>query len=245
MLSLLTRPFLLQPQFLDETPRDPSAPSHVMHLPPSLADPASGATSQLYSLAGNVLRQYGPAAVAAGSALLHPMNGRAPSVRREGPATLHRQSNEQMRNLGVQSSYASGSSSAGPPYQPRERTISSQSRDSSSSASSSPQYSNNPPPGYRPNTYHPRSVSAGPYPVMGGNNGGGRGSVGSRIERSFVGGYGFEEIRKDELGDYPPVKAVAMEPPMTPGGTRRSWWFWGQQEVAARGVDDGRAKKDE
>lgn len=212
-----------------------------MHQPPSLADPASGATSQLYSLAGNVLRQYGPAAIAAGSALLHPMNGRAPSVRREGPATLHRQSNEQMRNLGVQSSYASGSSTAVPPYLPRERTISSQSRDSSSSASSSPQYSKNLPPGYRPNTYHPRSVSAGPYSGASGNNGASR-DPGARLERSFVGGYGFEEIKRDELGDYPPVKAVAMEAPLSPGGTRRSWFFWGQQQAEGGSVDGGHAK---
>lgn len=91
-------------------------------------------------------------------------------------------------------------------------------QDSSYSGSSS---STAPPP------FHPRSVSAGQrassYTP--------RDPVAARIDRSFVGGYGFEEIGKDELGDYPPIHAAAMAPgPSSPGGTKRaSWWWWGQQ----------------
>lgn len=51
----------------------------------------------------------------------------------------------------------------------------------------------------------------------------------ARIERSFVGGIGFEEIEKDELGDYAPllpnkVAGGAGGSTAVGGG---SWWKWG------------------
>ena len=245
----------MQPQLL-EIPDEP--PVQNIRHPPTLSDPASGATSQLYSMAGNVLRTYGPAAVAAGSALLHPMNGRQPQPPPQPPRprTASSSRTEAMRGLGVGTgerprtmsipssqagnerqrveSFASGRSTASSmtKAQARARRLeleaqlaeidsgsSSAAHDSSYSSSSSPPSSG----------LHPRSVSAGQYldhslfvP---------RDPVAARIDRSFVGPYsGFEEIGRDELQDFPPIHAAAMEPgSVSPGGTKRqSWWWWGQ-----------------
>lgn len=65
-----------QPQLFEEIPFDPTGVVPVQTRPPTLADPASGATAQLYSLAGNLVRTYGPVALAAGSALMHPIETR-------------------------------------------------------------------------------------------------------------------------------------------------------------------------
>lgn len=71
----------------------------------------NGASNGLYTLAGNYLRTYAPAALAAGTALLHPMSGRTPSVSRRGdnPSVTSTRS-EQMRSLGVASAsgYSTG-----------------------------------------------------------------------------------------------------------------------------------------
>lgn len=113
--------------------------------------------------------------------------------------------------------------------------------------------------------YHPRAVSAGHPPSLSAGGGGGRtppsahrsaspvrGSpaprdpVAARIERSFVGGYDFEEVSREEAGEWPAVRAVAMEPP--PEGRRQSaggsWWGWGRKEEGAAGEVEGEGKKD-
>ena len=110
----------------------------------------------------------------------------------------------------------------------------------------------------QPRIYHPRAVSAG-HPASlsaGGSTPPFRGPrshspasgspaprdpVATRIERSFVGGYDFEEVSRDEVGDYPAVRAEAMRPP--PEGRRQSaggsWWSWGRREEveAEEGVE--------
>ncbi|KAI5480954.1 hypothetical protein MNV49_006764 [Pseudohyphozyma bogoriensis] len=221
----------LAPQLLEA---EGNPPAQTVPHPPTLADPASNATSNLYNLAGNVLRTYGPAAVAAGTALLQPMNGRAPSVRKV-PSR-----GEQMRSLGVDADRlraegaSTGRTASLTSLQTRQRRAeleaqiaeidsassppSSSSRSSHSSAESSPYRQAYP-------SYHPRSVSAGPYPAslsvgrgdertassssLGPGGDVPRDPVAARIERSM---YGFEEINKTELGDYPPPKAAAMQP---------------------------------
>ncbi|KAM0756355.1 hypothetical protein T439DRAFT_321059 [Meredithblackwellia eburnea MCA 4105] len=242
------------------------------------ADPGTG----LYSLAGNVFRTYAPAAVAAGSALLHPMNGRAPSIR--APTTSSSARQEQMRSLGVAGGERPRTTSVPTSYAGSERgkdgyntgrtsslgltkaqvrsrraeleaqlaeidTMSDSSATPSSHSTSASSSAASPP--YRPPSYHPRSVSAGPYPTSADPSGVyvPRDPVAARIERSFVGGYGFEEIKRDEVRDYPPsgVAAVgARSGPVSPGGTSRraSWWFWSQGAPVEEGGVPVEKKKD-
>lgn len=251
-------PFSVQPQlFANDTTGDAvsgPAPSQAPTDPPPAYHHGSSPTSGLYNLAGNYIRQYGPAAVAAGAALLQPMNGRAPSVRAAPNAAASSRA-DQMRSLGVgaeqnvASASASGMSSTLTRVEARRRRAeleaqlaalepdsstssfpSSPSSHSTRSASSSVPLSATTQASQR--IFHPRSASAGPYPtsLSAAQNDSGvpRDPVAARIERSFVGGYGFEEIRKEELGDYPPVVAAAMQRPSlstaSPGG---SWWRWG------------------
>lgn len=244
-----------QPQLFrqsNEDGHDPNQipPPHLMNQPPSLADPASGAAAQLFSLAGNVFRQYGPAAVAAGSALLHPMKGRAPSVRRVDP---HQQQQSDI-GLGNASGYDVTTSSRAPSStKPGVRsrrepsatesvsTVSSPGSYASSSHPSSPQYQ----PPQRQQAMGSRSVSAGQVPSFGMSASSSSHTISgaaahasgpSRIHSSSAisslaqqqqqsssstrdghqsasnsstsssngggGGHGFEQIRREELGDY-------------------------------------------
>lgn len=260
-------PSSFQPQLFEIAPND-APPAQIIRQPPTLADPGSGATAQLYSLAGNVLRMYGPAAVAAGSALLHPMNGL--SVR--DPATSSSSSStDGMRRLSIAdrgrpSSANTPSSMAGLEFPDGRDSFTSgrasmtkaQSRirraeleaqlaeiEAASSMSSSSSRSSTSAP-YK--AYHPRSVSAGPYPSATTDPRGvyvPRDPVAARVERSFVGGYGFEEIGRDEIQDFPPITAKAMVPP-SPGGTSRggSWWWWGGQGTETGNIDVGSERKD-
>ncbi|KAK4703019.1 hypothetical protein P7C70_g3203, partial [Phenoliferia sp. Uapishka_3] len=243
----------LAPQLLDEAP-NPEPPAQMIRHPPTFNDPASGATAQLYNIAGNVIRTYGPAAVAAGTALLHPMNGRMPQpvrvppgppARDDGMRGLGAGNGERPRTASFPSSYYSGNERSQAESSGRASLTKTQARlrraeleaqiaeiesgQSPSSSSSSSSASSTPPPGM---SFHPRSVSAGPYVGSGTDSAYiPRDPVAARIDRSFVGGYGFEEIGRDELGDYPPIHAAAMDPGSTsPGEAKRgSWWWWGQQ----------------
>jgi receptor expression-enhancing protein 1/2/3/4 len=180
----------------------------------------------LYGLAGNVLRNYGPAALAAGSALLHPMNGRAPSVRR--PSADARGTGQE--DLGISSSRIPNPNSS----RPRDRTTSYQPQSSrplhpnfppssssgSSSTSSSPNYPINAP------SQFSRSVSAGNFPSTSRDQGSNTG----KIDRSL---YGFEPIDKTELQDWPAVRNVAMDKREEQSGGGRGgggWWPWSPRE---------------
>ncbi|KAL8283609.1 hypothetical protein RQP46_005404 [Phenoliferia psychrophenolica] len=236
-----------------EAPNEP--PAHNARHPPTLTDPVSGATSQLYSMASGVLRQYGPAVVTAGSALLHPMNGRQPPPPPppSRPRTASSSRTEAMRGLGVAGnerprtrsipisqagnerqrveSFTSGrsvSSMTKAQARLRRAELEEQLREIESGDSSSPGYDSSYSNSSSPPTagLHPRSVSSGPYPSFIP-----RDPVAARIDRSFVNSYGgFEEISPDELQDFPAIHAAAMHPgSVSPGGTKRaSWWWWGQ-----------------
>ncbi|ORY72207.1 TB2/DP1, HVA22 family-domain-containing protein [Leucosporidium creatinivorum] len=240
---------------------------HPNGPPPSYDQPSSTAGG-LYNLAGNYLRQYGPAAVAAGTALLHPMNGRQPSVRSPTTSTnapTNRRA-DQMRSLGLGHSTSeplvptSGISTATLTREEARRrraeleaelaAINSEnSYDSSPSSHSTRSASSSaaaPTPQYQQRILHPRSASAGhpsslsaaagntgrrtPSPSgLSNHEGIPRDPVAARIERSFVGGIGFEEIERDELGDYKPL--LPSKPGGGAGGSTAvgggSWWKWG------------------
>lgn len=135
--------------------------------------------------------------------------------------------------------------------------MSTSSAPSSSSASNrSVSSSAAPPPYSAQRSSHPRAVSAGAYPssLSAGGFGGGpdqsrrapspagsntsgsatvdsngvpRDPVAARIERSFVEGVGFEEIRRDEVGDFPPAVESRR---LSTGVGNGSWWRWGASQ---------------
>ncbi|KAM0792230.1 hypothetical protein ACM66B_004926 [Microbotryomycetes sp. NB124-2] len=236
------------------------------------ASTSSGAAG-LVNLAGNYLKQYGPAAAAfaAGTKLLQPMNGRSASVRepRQTGSRSHQQQQDQMRSLGLGHSpsepnlssavRASGSSLLSRAEVRRRRAeleaelaalssdastvlsspaaSSASNRSVSSSFGALPSY-----PAARQSQAAPRSVSAGSYPAsLSAGHGIGdrrtpspsnvdgtpRDPVAARIERSFVGGVGFEEIRADEVGDFPPAVESRRLSTGVGGG---SWWRWGASQ---------------
>lgn len=237
-------------------------------------------------MAGHYLRQYGPAAVAAGTALLHPMNGRQPSVRTPATSSNTPTSRrpDQMRSLGLGHSTSeplvstSGSSTATLAREDARRrraeleaelaaiNSDASSYDSSPSSHSTRSASSSaaaPTPQYQQRIFHPRSASAGhptslsagagasgnrtPSPSGLGNEGGGgvpRDPVAARIERSFVGGVGFEEIEKDELGDYAPLlpnmAGVGAGGSTAVGGG--SWWKWGAGQQGAEAEAEAQRK---
>ncbi|KAK4058937.1 hypothetical protein OIO90_000383 [Microbotryomycetes sp. JL221] len=261
------------------------------------SSPAAG----LVNLAGNYLRQYGPAAAAfaAGHKLLHPMNGRAASVREQHRPTSaqsrpqQQQQQEQMRSLGLGQSpsephlpsaiRASGSSLLSRNEVRRRRaeleaelaalsydvstTLSSPPPSSSSSSSSSSTTLNNrsvsssaPPPSYgglrqQQQGQQTRSFSAGSYPTSltastaidrrntqpssNPNQQQETSNRDSRIERSFV-AQGYEEIRAEEFGDFPPVVESRRLSTGVGGG---SWWRWGQGQAPAPGAEGTTSKK--
>ncbi|SCZ97718.1 BZ3500_MvSof-1268-A1-R1_Chr4-3g07403 [Microbotryum saponariae] len=205
-------------------------------LPTKNRPDAPNPTSGLANLAGNYLRTYAPAAIAVGTAFFHPMKGREPTVQARnasGPATGSSRAMraEQMRSLGVASEIppsASTSATLNRSSDARQRrraeleaelaglgssSPSLGSSDSTPSNSASSSYSANAPTLKR---FNPRSVSSG----------GSRLASESSEPRSVASS--FEEIRKDELGDYPPV------PPTGPRSGQRSsstgvaggWWKW-------------------
>lgn len=188
----------------------------------------------LYSMAGNVLRQYGPAAVAAGSALLHPMNGRNDVLRNDASGSSSRSSEprshvvqssrarraqleaelaalDSVSTVSTPSSYGPSSSSGSSPYQPR--VLQPRSTSAGNVASLAP----------GPST---RSRGPSPSPSMGDLTA----LRDGRRDRSLG---GYDQIGKDDLTDYPPNSAGPAELPTTPGGTRRaSWWFWSKESEA-------------
>ncbi|SGY72567.1 BQ5605_C005g03183 [Microbotryum silenes-dioicae] len=213
-----------------------SASGGAAARPPTNRPDAPNPTYGLANLAGNYLRTYAPAAIAAGTAFFHPMKGREPTVQARnasGPATGSSRAMraEQMRSLGVASelpSSASTSATLNRSSDARQRrraeleaelaglgssSPSSGSSDSTPSNAASSSYSANAPTLKR---FNPRSVSSG----------GSRLTSESREPRSVASS--FEEIRKDELGDYSPV------PPTGPRSGQRSsstgvaggWWKW-------------------
>ncbi|KAK4053740.1 hypothetical protein OIV83_001396 [Microbotryomycetes sp. JL201] len=237
--------------------------------------PTSGpGTAGLFNLAGNYLKQYGPAAAAfaAGHKLLQPMNGRSASVREQRPSgSRSNQQQNQMRSLGLGHSpsepnlpsavRASGSSLLSRAEVRRRRAeleaeLAALSSETSTILSSPPSSASNrsvsssvPPPSYSgPRQSQPRSISAGSYPasLSAGHSGDRRtpspnsvdgtprDPVAARIERSFVGGVGFEEIRAEDVGDFPPAVESRRLSTGVGGG---SWWRWGasqqQQSPAA------------
>lgn len=249
--------------------------------PPPAYDhqPSTSATSGLYNLAGNYLRQYGPAAVAAGTALLHPMNGRQPSVRAANTSSTR---TDQQRSLGL------GHSSSEPivPIANVGSTTSLRTRDEarrrraeleaelaaihSDTTSSSSFADSSPPPSahstrsassaaappnqyaattriYHPSaagssTAHPRSASAGHPASLTPGSGLGLGGKRAPSPSSQLGasGLGFEEIGRDELGDYARVGAGERSTAAAGGG---GWWKWGAGQpgaAAAGGVGEER-----
>lgn len=236
-----------QPQFL-QTPADDLTgghlPAQTIHQPPSLADPVSGATAQLYAFAGSALRTYGPAAYAAGAALMHANQGStsnrpnaaSSSSYNNKPADINPPAPENyIRERTV--SYSKAQSQASKKRQmemtaqlsslpPPPGSSNSSGSDSHSSSSSSFASVSSPPP---VRAQQPRSVSStlpsgtatSSRSSLRSNNGGG------------PGGFAFEQINQDDYKDYPAVTNEAMRPPMeSPGGTRRgsNWWFWKGEE---------------
>ncbi|SCV69073.1 BQ2448_2093 [Microbotryum intermedium] len=204
--------------------------------PPTNRPDEPNATSGLANLAGNYLRTYAPAAIAAGTAFFHPMKGREPTVQPRNasrPATGSSRATraEQMKSLGVASdlpSSASTSATSARSSDARQRRraeleaelaglgFSSPSSPSSESTPSNSVSSSSSARAPTPRMFNPLSASAG----------GSRLASEPREPRSVASS--FEEIGKDELGDYSPV------PPAVPRSGGRSsstgvaggWWKW-------------------
>lgn len=213
--------------------QDGILPAQPIHHPPTMGDPASTATAQLYTLAGNVFRQYGPAAVAAGAALLHPMEGMAGG--RSDAATNKR---DGARGLGVSAAESSGTKAGSRSSrraqleaelaaldspQHSQSTISSPSSYNTSSNADSPPY--------QPRAF-PRSASAGNPTTLASRPS----STSSTLSENAVHRSDrFEKIGRDELGDF---DARGREEGTTPGGTKKAGWFWWGKE----GADASREK---
>lgn len=188
---------------------------------------------QLFGFANSYLQQYAPGALAAGNALLHPMNGRDASVRDLGHGAAPAQPR---RNLGSAATSATSSRAASAnlsKQQARARraeleaqlamldaasSSSASSREPSPGTATPPSSAGVPFPSRPPSSsYNPRSVSGG-YAVprltrtsdLSGS---------SRLERSTASGLGYEQIDRDEVRGYGNVAGPG--PPNNPRGNGR------------------------
>ena len=217
------------------TQRDGVLPAQPVCHPPTMGDPTSTATAQLYSLAGNVFRQYGPAAVAAGAALLHPMEGMSGSRTDASTSSI-------TKGLGIQSGEASGTKSRSSRRAQLEAELAAldspqQTQSTISSPSSYTTSSNADSPPYQPRNL-PRSVSAGNPTTLASRPS----STSSTLsENAIHRGDKFEKIGKDELGDFDGRGREVVE---TPGGTKRASWFWWNKEGEGSRLDAGQKLKD-
>lgn len=214
--------------------QDGVLPAQPMNHPPTMGDPASTATAQLYSLAGNVFRQYGPAAVAAGAALLHPMETVSGS---RSDASTSSNKKDGAKGLGVaESSGTKGSRSSRRAQLEAELAAldSPQQTQSTISSPSSYNTSSNPSsPPYQPRNA-PRSASAGNPTTLASRPS----STSSTLsENATLRGDKFEKIGRDELGDFDGRGREEVE---TPNGSKKASWYWWNKD----GVDVPQKSKD-
>ena len=183
---------------------DAAQPQVQTAPPPTLNDPVSGPASHAWSYANSLVRAYGPAALAAGSALLHPMQGRATMP--VPPPTVPEASNIPMATLNQPQGFsipfvsATGRSVSSSKAELRQRKLALERELAeldavSSSSSTSPNRS-------------PQLRSDAPLGSEGG------------MAHSYVGGVSFEEISREDA----PAGTIPYLP------SRR--WLWGTPPVS-------------
>lgn len=255
-------------QRLDDTQvdRSESQPPTIMRQPPSLADPASGAAGQLYSFAERMVLQYAPSVLAAGSLLLQPMKDQAPLVHRSDEPRRNSDSldtsNLTSRSANPAKLISRASKRATLEAESMELKTSTVSAPYSSAftSTSTPTAANHRPVTLAPTSRRqpPRSVSAGQVPtslsytISSSSEFASipssyqhkrqepRSSSSSATSLAGEGNNGFEQIQKEELGDYYPIANRQEGIPVTSQNSvgragespSKGWWGW-------RGGDPG------